>query len=189
LLPSVLGQATKTTSLGVAVASDQVLQVNGSLVSISVEFTRPNDTNAYAIGDMVSDNTSTTTMQQVANAVRVSGGSGYLVGVRCSTNKKSITPRFRVHLFTTTGATLAGDNVAYKEVYADSSKRLGYTDLPSMTTAADTANSDMSRSLDMTIRLPIVVPATSLYFVVETLDAFTPDAQQKFTFTFVMDQN
>lgn len=164
-------------------------QVSGNLVTIAREFTRPANTTAYTAGDAVGDSTSALTMQELANAARVSGGSGYIVGVRLATDKKSITPRIRVHFFSANGATLANDNEAWKDLYADSSKRVGYVDLPAMTTGTDTTNSDMSRSLDLTVRVPYVCNATSLYYVLEALDAFTPASGQKFNLTVTCDRN
>lgn len=173
----------------IAAGETHLGEVGGNLVSVSTEFTRPADTTAYAANDVVSDSTSSTTMQALANAARVSGGSGYIVGIKVSTDKKSITPRIRVHFFGTNGATIAADNVAYKEVYSDGSKRLFYYDMPAMTTAADTTNSDMSRSVDTSMRIPYICNATSLYYVLETLDAFTPATGQKITVTAFLDRN
>lgn len=164
-------------------------EVGGNMAMISTEFTRPADTTAYAANDVVSDSTGATTMQALANAARVSGGSGYIVGIRVTTDKKSVTPRVRVHFYNTTGATLAADNAAWKEVYADVSKRVASWDLPAMTTGADTTNSDMSRAIDMTCRIPYTCAATSLYYVLETLDAFTPASGEKVTVTVFMDRN
>lgn len=164
-------------------------EVGGNLPSVATEFTRPADTAAYTAGDVWSDNTTTTTMQALAGAARVSGGSGYIVGARISTDKRNSTQRIRVHIFNTTGATLAADNAAYKEVYADTSKRVFYFDMPAMTTATDTTNSDMSRTVDTTLRIPYTCAATSLYFVFEALDAFTPASGQKATLTLYLDRN
>lgn len=160
-----------------------------NLTRISVEFTRPSDTNAYAIGDVVSDSTSATTMQAIANAARVSGGSGEIMGIRLSTDKKSINPRIRVHFYSTNGATVSADNANWQDKYADVGKRIAYYDMPAMTTGADTSNSDMSRSVDMTMQIPYVCAATSLYFVLETLDAFTPASGEKFTLTVFLKRN
>lgn len=164
-------------------------ELGGNLLSVAVEFTRPADTTAYGINDVVSDSTSATTMQEIANAGRVSGGSGYIVGIRIATDKKSITPQLRIHLFNTSGATLSVDNANWQDKYADVAKRIAYYDMPAMTTGADTTNSDMSRTVDMTMRIPYICTATSLYFVLETLTAFTPASGQKFTITIFMDRN
>ena len=122
---------------------------------IATEFTRPSDTTAYAANDVVSDNTTTTTTHsRCCWPARVTGEGGYITGIRVVTDKKSITPRFRVHIWNVAGATLAGDNAAWKDLYADSRKRVGYIDLPAMITGADRTNSDNSRALDLAIRVP-----------------------------------
>jgi len=165
--------------------------LGGHLSSTAVELTRPADTTAYTAGDVVSNSTVSTTLLTLANAARVSAGSGYIVGCRLVTDKKSITPRFRVHLFNANNPTVAADNAAMRSHYTDASKRLGYFDLAAMTTATDTGNSDESRTLDMTLRIPFVCAGgtTSLFALLETLDAFTPNSGQKFTLTLVLDQN
>lgn len=166
-------------------------KIGGSLGILSVEMTRPSDTTAYIANDVVSDSTGATTLLDFTPMMRVNAGTGYLVGARLSTDKKSITPRFRVHLFNASNPTLAADNAAWKEVYADASKRLGYFDLPGMITAADTANSNVSRAMDFTLRIPLFAAAASqhVYAALETLDAFTPASAEKFTLTLYVDQN
>lgn len=165
--------------------------VRSHMVMVSGEFTRPADTTAYTAGDVVSNSTSTTTPLSFPDIFRVNQGSGYIVGIRISTDKKSITPRFRVHFFNDATATLSADNVAFKEVYADASKRLGYYDMPAMTTAQDATNSDMSRSIDLSMRMPVVAATgdDSLYVVLEALDAFTPASGEKFNVMVSIDNN
>lgn len=174
---------------GLAAGEAHVGEVGGNLTMLSVEITRPADTTAYAANDSVSDSTSATTMQALANAARVSGGSGYITGIRVTTDKKSITPRFRLHFFNTNGATVTNDNAAFKTAYADISKSVGYWDMPAMITGADTTNSTDSRSFDLTPRLPYTCAATTLYVLLETLDAFTPASGQKISVTLFLDRN
>lgn len=184
---------TLTNEEGSALATDISgnLLVRGSVYSTSIELTRPADTTAYTANDVVSNATDTTTPLVLANFGRLAGASGYIVGAKLTTNLKSITPRFRVHLFNVNTATVAADNAAYKEVYADISKRISSFDLAAMSTGADTTNSDMSRSMDMTLRIPFVLAAasTTAYAVLETLDGFTPASGEKFTLTIICDQN
>lgn len=178
-----LALGDEDVSTRVAAATPLPVDVRASLISVAVEFTRPADTTAYTAGDVVSDSTSATTMQAIANAARISGGGGFIVGARLVTDKKSITPRIRAHVFNTNGATIAADNVAYKTLYADEGKKVGRIDLPAMTTPTDTTNSTISLAEDFTIRVPYVCTATSLYFVLEALDGFTPANGEKFTLT------
>jgi len=87
-------------------------------------------------------------------------------------------------------ATVAADGALYKELYADISKRLGYRDMPAMITAADTANSDMSRTQDTEVRIPVAGTAgRDIYAVLETLDGFAPNSGEKFTLVITVDNN
>jgi len=178
------------------VASEaHVGQVGGGLTTVSVEFTRPSDTNAYIAGDVVSNSVSATVFMAFAALARVAGGSGYIVRASLSTNKKSITPRFRVHLFNVANASLGtaivGDNVPLVEKYADASFRMGYFDLPAMTTAADATNSDMSRAMDNTLRHPVVFApgSTTLFALLEALDGFSPASGQLINLKLFLDCN
>ncbi len=96
-----------------------------------------------------------------------------------------------MHLYNASDPTRSVDNLAHQDKYADSAKRLGYFDLPAMTTATDTTNSDMSRSQDNALRHPIVAAAATrtIYALLETLDAFTPASGEKFTLTLTIDSN
>jgi hypothetical protein len=175
--------------LRLADMADNPQQVIGNLLAVAVELTRPANTDAYAAGDVVSNNVTTTAMLEFANAAREAGGSGYITGIRVATDKKSITPRLRVHIFRTNGATLSGDNAQWRGVYTDDSKLIGSVDLAAMTTGADTTNSTQSIAQDFTVRLPYTCVATSLYVVLETIDAFTPTSGQKFSVTLYLDRN
>jgi len=176
---------------GITAGEPHIGEVGGNLLRTSTEFTRPADTTGYSINDVVSNNTGTTTPIALANAVRVNGGTGYVVRASITTDKKSIVPQFRVHLYNANDATLSADNANWQDKYADAGKRLGYFDLPAMNTGADTTNSDMSRTQDSTLRHAIKAAAntTTIYAVLETLTAFTPASGQKFTLTLYIDAN
>lgn len=167
------------------------MPVIGGLTRVDVEMTRPSNTDAYAAGDVVSNNTSTTTLIDLANLVRANGASAYIVRVSLSTDKKSITPRFRVHFYNASDPTVAADNAAYKNLYADIAKYLGFVDLPAMTTGTDTTNSTMSVAANSTVRLPIIAGGStrSVYALLEALDVFTPASAQKFTLGVMVDNN
>lgn len=179
----------------IAAGENHLGEMGGALIKVSTEFTRPADTAIYTAGDVVSNSTSATTFMAFSSLGRVAAGSGYIVRASLTTDKKSITPRFRVHLFNALNSALStavpADNVPLIEKYADASFRLGSFDLPAMATAADTTNSDMSRAMDNTLRHPVTFAAASqtLYAVLETLDAFTPASGQKFRLTLVLDAN
>lgn len=164
---------------------------SGRLVMVSGVFTRPADTTGYTAGDVVSNSTSTVSLLALAGAFRSAGGTSWLTGFRLITNLKSITPRFRVHLFSSapTAANQAVDNLPYKALYADVGLRLGSFDLPAMFTPADVTNSNISGTMDLALRIPLVGTATSLQIMLEALDGFTPASGQSFTAIGIFDQN
>lgn len=180
---------TGATTPAVAAGEAHIGEVGGNMVRVAVEFTRPADTTDYAIGDVVSNNTTTTTPMTFANFARVSGGTGYITGARLETDKKSIVPAFRVHLFNA-APTVAADNAAWKELYADASKLIGSFDFAAMATGADTTNSTMSKTENMGLRIPfIAVASRSILAVLETLTVFSPANAQKFLLTLWGDLN
>lgn len=187
---------TRDQAITDAIAEEAVLAVTstvglGDLVRVATEMTRVADGNAYAAGDVVSNNVVTTTLITLANVARANDVGGRIVGVRLATDKKSITPRFRVHFWRATGGTISGDNVAQVAVYADEAKKIGYIDLPALTTPAGTAGSNMSFIQDFTVRLPFlpVAGGRDIYAHLETRDVFTPASAEKFTLTVWCDQN
>jgi hypothetical protein len=166
-------------------------EVGGNAIQVAVEFARPANTTAYAVGDVVSNDETTTTLMTFANFSRVNAGSGYIVGAKLVTDKKSITPRLRVHLYNVINPTVSGDNVAAQMKYADEGKYLGYIDLPSLVTFADTTNSDASHAVNFDIRIPYAAAAAtrSIFAWLETLDVFGPASGQKFTLRLYADNN
>jgi hypothetical protein len=167
------------------------MPVSGSLVRVDTEFTRPANTTNYTAGDAVSNSTGATTIITLANAVRAVGASAYIVRVAVYTDKISITPRFRVHFYNASDATLAVDNAGFKELYTETAKHLGYVDLPNLVTARDTAASTMSTAANSSVRLPIVAGGATrdIYAALETLDAFAPNNAQKFMLSVHVDNN
>jgi hypothetical protein len=155
--------------------------VSGHIDRISVEITNTTGTTAYAANDVVG------TLTQMPSFARVNAGMGYITELRLATNKKSITPRFRVHFFNASNPTVAADNAQYEDVYADVGKRMGYIDLPNMTSAAGTVSTNMSRAIasggSTGIPKPFVCAAgtSSVWVLMETLDAFTPGSAELFT--------
>jgi hypothetical protein len=164
----------------------------GKLTAVSVEITRENNATPYGIGDVISASASTPAVHQLANIMRVVGGSGYISSIRVTSNVKSVVPAIRIHFYNASDPTVSGDNLPHRELYADIAKRLGYVDLPTMTTAADTSNSDMSRTMTATPPwLPVFAAAASrnLWFSIETLTAVTLTAQSKVTVVVIVDNN
>jgi len=164
-------------------------EVGGRTIRATVEFTRTTGTTGYHANDAVLP--AVGGVVEIANVGRIVGGSGYITEIRCSTDLKSITPRFRIHFFNASNPTLSADGANWQDMYADIAKRVGYYDMPALSTAADATNSDMSRTMDATMRLPFVCGAatTSLWYAIETLDAFTPASAEKFSISIYCELN
>lgn len=159
--------------------------VGGATVVKDVEFTRPADATAYAIGDTVVNSTSSPTPLTIANAARVSGGSGYVTSLQLvsSVDAALVGVVFRVWLFTSSPS-VANDNAAFASNYADRLKRLPFVDLYPM---IDIGNDAVGYNAE--IRIPFVAAATDLFAVLETRTAFTPGNAQTFHLIAGIEQN
>ena len=189
--PTVVADLVVGDTLVLAAGEAHVGEVGGHIDTVAVEFTRENNATPYTAGDVVSSSAGTPVVLEIPLALRIVGGSAYIVGCRVTFNVKSVTPRLRVHLFNASNPTIAGDNLAHKELYADAAKRLGYFDMDAMSTAADATNSDMARSINMDLRIPVMAAAAtrSLWVAIETLDAVTLTAVSKVSITLSLDVN
>jgi hypothetical protein len=136
---------------------------------------------AYTIGDTVSGS-SVTTPYELANILRVNGGSGLITQLNIEADKASITPTFRVHFYSGSSITLSGDNLPYLDSYADVNSKLVTFDTSAMISSTNTSGSCSSSMND--VRKSVVGSANSksLWVGLETLAAFTPKAvSQKYT--------
>ena len=135
------------------------------------EFTRPNDTNAYAAGDVIGTSTTGPVLQSInlelgwiVNAKLVSGKTGGTIPAG----------NFRVHLYNST-ITAINDNSVFTMLYANKDKRIGYIDFSCI---AGGSGSDAVAAIVTNIN--ILNQFTTLYLVYESLGAYTPVAQQNF---------
>ncbi len=181
-LPATLGQKTADASLPVVPAATEshLGEVGGKTPSFyGPEMTRPADTNAYTAGDVVSNSTSATTLIPVAIG-RKNGGTGFIVKASLVTNQSTCLYRFRVWLYRVSNPTVAADNAPLALLYANRSNRIGYIDLPAMTTQM--SGSDSAAAMNDTIRHAFDCAAddSNIYCVLQALDGFTPASGQKF---------
>ncbi len=176
-----LGQTLSCNSNGVLnvtpAATENVLGfTTAKLIASSGEFTRPADTTAYASGDCVSSSTSAPAVQALTNCARVSGGSGWIVGMELSKSTLSSTAvSFRVHLFNTS-KTPTNDNSALVLAYTDKEEYLGYADFQVVGNSAFTA----SFGFDNSSKIPFVSSGTSLWWVLEVRGSYTPGNAETF---------
>ncbi len=174
------------SSVNLGNSNNHIGQIGGTTEIKKGSFTRPANTTAYAANDIVSDNF----MQVIKPSARIIGGTGYITGFKLVTNKV-ITARFRVHFGKSINFfTTLTDNVANNQTYADltDANYLGYVDFLALSSGGNTTTSYV---MDNTQRFPYASTDANieLYFVLETLDSFTPDSGQQFTLSIATEQN
>jgi hypothetical protein len=164
----------------------------GSPASLSSEYTRPNDSNPYIALDVFADSTSAPTVITFTGAARKTAGSGYITKAQLQTDQKTNTARFRLHLFNA-APTAINDNSPMLTLYANKASYVGTIDFPACATE-DSTNSTQatSQAVPGSGNLPLAYLTNAdanLYGILETLDAFTPAAQQKVNIKLFFDQN
>lgn len=148
----------------------------------SASFTRPNDTTAYASGDLVANNTTAGSVVPMSLSLNNSfpGGQTRITRVRLSKNSVGVTnAAFRVHLYAGVPTVTNGDNGAW--VSTQAANWLGAIDITAMTAFSDGAagNGAATAGSELLLRLS----ATSLTALLEARGAYTPVAQEIFTLT------
>lgn len=197
--PTSLGPKTSANSMSVTPATDatfvqgagenHVGEVGGNIVVGVATFTRPADTTAYAVKDVVSDSTSAPTVLTFSNAGRVVNGTGYITKARISTSQKTNVATYRLWIYNA-APTAINDNSPFTLLWSNVGNRLGYIDFNAMTTE-DATNSTAAESLNTSIRLPYICAGglLALYAILETTAVFTPDNAQQFHVTMTFDRN
>lgn len=150
-----------------------------ALAAVAVTFTRPADTTAYAAQDAVSDSTSAPTVRAFAAMAKANGGAGQIVKARMMTDQSSFAARLRLHIFHT-APTAINDNAQQTLLWGNRAIRVGQVDFPAAGTEGS-GSTGASASV-VALHLPFICDAgdTSLYGLLETLDAFTPASGQQF---------
>lgn len=137
----------------------------------SAEFSRPADTTAYAVNDVVSDSTSAPTIMQFTLA-RANGGAGYISKARIETNDTADVARYRLHLFHT-APTMINDNSPMTVLWANRDKRVGAVDFDPLVTGG--SGSDAARQINTyPLFFKCAVADAKLYGILEILTARTP---------------
>ena len=162
-----------------AAGEAHVGEVGGKGAVVSAAFARPNDVTAYASKDAVSDSTSSPTVLTFTNLARVNAGTGYIVKARIMTDQSTNVARYRLHLYNV-APTAINDNAAWTLLWANRAARIGYVDFDGCQTEG--TGSDCANAVNTTVRLHFAAAAgvRTLYGLLETLDAFTPAANQNF---------
>jgi hypothetical protein len=158
--------------------------------------TRPADTNAYAIGDLIADVT-TTSPQPSAIALpvgRVNGGSGMIRALRLKVNDTAFkNATIRAHLFRDLPTFGVGDNGAFNasETYqATESAYMGYVDITLSQQFSDPAVKGFGvRSIGSEWNFDCGAGTKNIFAVLEARSAVTPGSGKIFTLVAEVLQN
>lgn len=137
-------------------------------------FTRPDNTTTYSIGDVVGSSPSANMV--FSDVSSVDGSHVIIMGVSLRIDVSAIPEgmsEFRLHLYNTAPTPIA-DNDAYNLIAADRSKYLGCITLDAPIDLGDTLYSDTK---NVNLKIKLATGSTSLYGVLQTLNAYTPTSQ------------
>jgi hypothetical protein len=179
---------------------DQVSLTDAGRVPVDLEtlswvdapsFTRPNDTNAYAIGDLVANSTTAgSVVFPIFPVVTKQGGDGRIIAWRMTKTGTSATnANFNLHLFVATPTiATAGDNGAIAtDVSALGKGYIGYLAMASMTAFADGCWGLGIPPAPLPA-LPFTAAITQLYGILAAGAAYTPTAQEVLQLTLLVGQ-
>lgn len=156
------------------------IEVTGSKTGnkVSASFTRPNLTDAYAAGDVISNSTSAPTVLTFAN-VGQAGDEIMILGLRALFKKAATAlsipagmTTFKLHLYHT-APTAINDNAAWTLPYADADKYICPIQTANVKDKGDVLRIEDTDNLNIAVNLV----GTDLYAIIETDGAYTPTAE------------
>jgi len=183
------GNAVLLTSL-TAPASDAIQRV-GAIANPSASFTRPNDTTAYAVGDLIANSTTagSVTPMSFANVARVTAGAASIIKARLSKTGTSTATAFaaKLHLFSASPTVTNGDNGAFLPNQAANYLGAFEFGLANAQVFSDgvAINGITQTGYPITVDL---ASGTTVYGLLEARGAYTPTAQEVFTVTLEVEQ-
>lgn len=156
-----------------------IQKVSSNDFNVSATFTRPNDTTAYAAGDVVG--TSPATNMTFSNISPIAGSGYIIMGAFLRIDVSSITgmANFRLHLYSSAPTAIA-DNSAFDLASGDRSKYLGYISFDTPEVMTSTA---FIASNNVNMKRTLASGSTTIYGLLETRSAYTPSANAVFTLT------
>lgn len=153
----------------------------GSIVTLGATFTRPADTTAYAIGDLIANNTVAGSVVAIAfpASTRYNATSAMVRRVRLHASNTSLTnASFRVHLYDRIPTISNGDNGAWLTTITG---YLGSFDITFDKAFADGAKGIGISGAGAEINFTAAPGDNSLYALIEARAAYTPTSAEVFT--------
>lgn len=169
--------------------ADVNMRTGTAIYTPSVSFTRPADTTAYAIGDLVANSVTAASVVPLTWPATISG-SFYPAGIRLAKTGTSLTnAQFRIHLYKAT-PTIAttGDNASYKADVSGNANWLGSFDGTMVAGHADGC-AVVCAPTEGLVAPSTIGEQTAVFGLIEALAAYTPASAEVFTVTPLMELN
>lgn len=173
---------------GTPVNRDNPVPVSGaSAVAAAAAFTRPNDTTAYASGDLVANSTTAGSVAPLQFTVgRIAGGTGRIGRARVQKSGTTITNcALALKLYTAAPTVANGDNGAWSSTGAA-------TLIGTIPVTVDQVLSDGAVGFGAstaTIHFDLGSTATKVYGLLVATAAYTPAAEEVFTVSLEVSQD
>lgn len=131
------------TNVALPAGENHVGEVAVNLITVSTNFSRPADNNAYAAGDLIANSVTAGSVTPLSwsTAARVSAGAFMVRSVKLQKSDVTLTnASFRLHLFgASPTVTTTGDNGVFASVVSGASDWLGSLDVGTTIALADDA--------------------------------------------------
>lgn len=155
------------------------MQIN----AVSSNFTRPNDTTAYASGDLIANSTTAGSVTPLSFDLPFTRGTGQTIMLRARINKSGTTAAnstFRLHLYERSPTVANGDNGAWSSSQA--AYYLGFIDIATLFAFTDGCANFGSAAAGAEMRIKMLPgSASTIYGLLEARAAYTPAANEVFT--------
>ena len=175
VLPNVEGDAGQLIQATPVVIVNSQGVIGGDLVNVAGKqsFTRPNDTTAYAAGDLIANDTTAGSVLGLAitgATLSGNGGSGTITSVLLNKTGTAVA-QIRAHFLKTQHAVSNGDNGGLAFTSIDLDNYIGFADI----NLADVATGGVFGQADVSIDYELATGDT-IYCFLEALAAYTPIA-------------
>lgn len=159
----------------------------GYTTQVSSSKTRPNNTTAYAAGDVINESTSVGTIITFTNTGRTEGNSGIITASQIIDSANQTTkPQLALWLFNNAPTTV-NDNAAFAPSDAELESGfigvVNFSDLFVGNATSGAGGNYLLQTKNENLVFECVDGSRDIYGILQVLNAYTPVANEKFTVT------
>ena len=191
---AVIGNVGISGSIALGASEVHIGQFGGTGYIVSASFTGNGTATLHAANSAITP--ATGNLLVIPNAVRVNGGTAYVMDVTLSTSVSGVVIMPKLHFYSASSVTVTPDSGSWVSLFADDQYKLGIYTLPIMSSSSGSlTNMSMATSTDTytTSHPAILIQAQpssrNIAIGIETLTAFTSTASQVWNVKLRMDQN